>query len=730
MFEYLMPLLRDAQLSRTRCSTSRAAWRCGGRSTTAATRGVPWGISESAYNVVDRHGTYQYKAFGVPGPRLKRGLGDELVVAPYATRARRAWSIRRRAARNLRRLAGAGRSRATTASSTPIDYTDRATDDRRAGDADAAAGTVVPRLPRASPGHDAGRAGQRAARRPRWSSASTPIRACRPPSCCCRSACRATRRSRSRGRATRCACAAPPPAVPVRRFRTPHTLVPARAVPVERQLHRRSSPTPAAAPASAAAARSPARGATPTRDPGSQFIYLRDVRSGAVWSATYQPTRARAGRLPRRRSCAEKATFRRRDDDIADAARDRGLDRGRRRGAPADASTNHSDRIARDRGHQLRRDRPRAAGRRPRAPGVRQAVPRDRVPRRQRRAALPPAAARSATSRGLGGARAEPRGPAAGRRSSGRPTARASSAAAATPTIPHALDGRALSGTTGAVLDPIVSLRQRVRLAPGRVGAALLRHRHGARSRDARRRSRRSTTTRARAARTFALAFAHAQSGLRHLGISSDEALLFERLASRVLYADGSLRARADELAPQRRSARRACGRTASPATCRSCSCASSEDDDLAARAPGAAGAGVLAPQGAERRRRHPQRASRRATSTRCTRSSRRCSTRARGGRGSTGRAARTCCAATASPRPSARCSTRSRARCSRGERGELRRPARPPRRRAHDPPPTRLRRRGSAPTADAGRSNRGQAPAARAGQRPRRLRARTAAST
>jgi cyclic beta-1,2-glucan synthetase len=45
------------------------------------------------------------------------------------------------------------------------------------------------------------------------------------------------------------------------------------------------------------------------------------------------------------------------------------------------------------------------------------------------------------------------------------------------------------------------------------------------------------------AARTFALAFAHAQSGLRHLGISTEDALLFERLASRVLYADGSLRA-------------------------------------------------------------------------------------------------------------------------------------------------------------------------------------------
>jgi len=51
------------------------------------------------------------------------------------------------------------------------------------------------------------------------------------------------------------------------------------------------------------------------------------------------------------------------------------------------------------------------------------------------------------------------------------------------------------------------------------------------------------------AARTFALAFSHAQSGLRHLGISAEQALLFERLASRVLYSDGSLRASPELLA-------------------------------------------------------------------------------------------------------------------------------------------------------------------------------------
>ena len=46
---------------------------------------MPWGISESAYAFTDRAGNYQYRAFGVPGLGLKRGLADDLVIAPYAT---------------------------------------------------------------------------------------------------------------------------------------------------------------------------------------------------------------------------------------------------------------------------------------------------------------------------------------------------------------------------------------------------------------------------------------------------------------------------------------------------------------------------------------------------------------------------------------------------------------------------------------------------------------------
>ena len=46
---------------------------------------VPWGISESAFNLRDLNGNYQYKAFGIPWLGLKRGLEDDIVVSPYST---------------------------------------------------------------------------------------------------------------------------------------------------------------------------------------------------------------------------------------------------------------------------------------------------------------------------------------------------------------------------------------------------------------------------------------------------------------------------------------------------------------------------------------------------------------------------------------------------------------------------------------------------------------------
>jgi len=70
-------------------------------------RAVPWGISESCYNATDMHQVYQYRAFGVPGLGFKRGLGDDLVIAPYAS-ALALTVMPREACRNLQRLAADG----------------------------------------------------------------------------------------------------------------------------------------------------------------------------------------------------------------------------------------------------------------------------------------------------------------------------------------------------------------------------------------------------------------------------------------------------------------------------------------------------------------------------------------------------------------------------------------------------------------------------------------------
>jgi hypothetical protein len=70
-------------------------------------RSVPWGISESCYNATDMHQVYQYRAFGVPGLGFKRGLGDDLVIAPYAS-ALALTVMPQAACRNLQTLASKG----------------------------------------------------------------------------------------------------------------------------------------------------------------------------------------------------------------------------------------------------------------------------------------------------------------------------------------------------------------------------------------------------------------------------------------------------------------------------------------------------------------------------------------------------------------------------------------------------------------------------------------------
>ncbi|MBK8121855.1 MAG: cyclic beta 1-2 glucan synthetase [Sulfuritalea sp.] len=106
MFEYLMPLLvmptYDNTLLDQTCKAAVARQIEYGRQ-----RGVPWGTSESGYNTVDMHLNYQYRAFGVPGLGLKRGLAADLVIAPYAS-VMALMVAPEAACLNLQRLAAAG----------------------------------------------------------------------------------------------------------------------------------------------------------------------------------------------------------------------------------------------------------------------------------------------------------------------------------------------------------------------------------------------------------------------------------------------------------------------------------------------------------------------------------------------------------------------------------------------------------------------------------------------
>ncbi len=123
MFEYLMPQLflpsYENTLLEQACQAAVSRQIEYGRQ-----RHVPWGISESCYNAVDMNQVYQYRAFGVPGLGFKRGLADDLVIAPYAT-ALALTVVPREACRNLQTLAAA-------AFSAPTGSTRRSTTRRRA----------------------------------------------------------------------------------------------------------------------------------------------------------------------------------------------------------------------------------------------------------------------------------------------------------------------------------------------------------------------------------------------------------------------------------------------------------------------------------------------------------------------------------------------------------------------------------------------------------------------
>src|SRR3546814_3946954 len=84
MFEYLMPNIflhsDPTTLLGMSDRTSIDIQIAFGRS-----QAIPWGISESSFASMSQDRVYRYHAFGVPELGLQRGLGRDLVVAPYAT---------------------------------------------------------------------------------------------------------------------------------------------------------------------------------------------------------------------------------------------------------------------------------------------------------------------------------------------------------------------------------------------------------------------------------------------------------------------------------------------------------------------------------------------------------------------------------------------------------------------------------------------------------------------
>ena len=535
MFEYLMPLLvlrsHPETLLENACRTAvRAQVLYGQR------QRVPWGISESAFHVMDPHGTYQYKAFGVPGLGLKRGLAEDLVIAPYAT-ALAAQVDPTAAAANLRRLAGEG-AMGRFGFDEALDYTPRKTA--------TAEGEMISDHVRVHPvgaffAHHQGMSlvaltnavlGAPMVRRfhsdPRVR-ATEPLLQERVP----RFVPVIQPRPAESTRVEPPALAASP-----RRYRSPHTHYPGSHFLSNGQYT--AIVTNAGGGASTWRDRAVTRQREdPTCDPGSQFIYLRDVRSGLLWSAAYQPVCREAERY-RAIFLADEALFTRSDDgietrlEITVSAED---DVEVRRVS----LLNHTDQLreievtslveivlaphADDLAHPAflklfleTEYRPECTallcGRRPRSPDE-----------------LSPWAVHVMSAEGGVPGAIEWETDRARFLGRGR-----------TPADPISLDGRALSGTTGAVLDPVLSLRRRVRIAPG--GQVRLAFATGvATSRAAAIALAEKYDDSASAARTFALATTQTQMRLRHLGISTDEAQLYERLASHVLWTDATLRA-------------------------------------------------------------------------------------------------------------------------------------------------------------------------------------------
>ena len=535
MFEYLMPsLVMRAPAASLLEQTSRLVVRR--QIAYGAAMGVPWGISESAYNVRDLELTYQYSNFGIPGLGLKRGLSESLVVAPYAT-ALAAMVDPGAAARNFARLAAIG-ARGRYGFYEALDYTR----------------TRLPKgkdvaIVRAFMAHHLGMTVVAIANslldgvmRARFHAepmvqATELLLQERTP--------RDVAIALPRAEEVKSTATVRDLELPAgRRFRSAHSATP--------ETHLLSNGRYAVMLTAAGSGYSRWGDLAitrwredVTRDDWGAYVFLRDVESGDVWSAGHQPSGVEPD------GCdviftEDRAEFVRRDGPITttlDVVVSPEDNAEVRRVSVANADvrardidfTSYAELVlappAADTAHPvfsklfvqteyLAKERAILATRRRRSPGEPEiwaahlaVVEGETVGEPQ---------IETDRARFLGRGR-EVRAPVA------------------------VMDGRPLSNTVGTVLDPVFALRQRVRVPPGRtVRIAFWTVVASSRGEVLDLIDKHEDTTAFDRAAT--LAWTRAQVQLNHLGIDAEHADLFQRLAGRVLYADPSLRPSSDAI--------------------------------------------------------------------------------------------------------------------------------------------------------------------------------------
>ena len=539
MFEYLMPSLVLLEPARSLLGAT-ARLVVAEQIRYGAEQGVPWGISESAYNERDLDLNYQYGPFGVPNLGLRRAPAGELVIAPYATGLATPYAPADAVA-NFRRFEKLG-ARGRYGFYEALDFTRRRVPDdepfavvraymaHHQGMTLLAVANVLTdgALRRRFHGHPLGRAAELLLqeRTPRDVVVARPLSEDKPA-------------ARVRAGAQ----------VGLRLFDTPHLKTP--------RVHLLGNREYAVLVTSAGSGWSRCRGLAVTRfredvtrDDSGSFIYLRDVGTGKIWSAGYQPTAVEPDSY-RVQLSAEKVEIRRADGPL---------------------SCQLEVIVSTEENAELRRLTLTNAGDEPRTIEITSYAEIALAPQLADEAhpaysklfvateALRWPHALLATRR-VAGSSNEPapwamhsltvEGDTAGPPEHETDRARFLGRGFGLSRPLAIVEGRPLSGTVGNVLDPVFSLRRTVIVpAGGRVRALFATGVAGSRA-DAVRLAEKFSEHNAYG-RAASLAWTLAQVEQRHFGIQPDEAHLYLRLAADLVFANPDLRAPAAALAKNR----------------------------------------------------------------------------------------------------------------------------------------------------------------------------------